>query len=990
MIAPADTFVGRRDELESLRATLDQATANRGRIVMLAGEPGIGKTRTAQELADHAARHNSVVLWGRCHEDAGAPPYWPWVQIIRTVLRDHAADVLLNELGGGASDMAGIVPEIRDRLPGLDPPARLENAAEARWRMFETIRRFIAGLCKRQPVLILLDDLHWADAPSLRLLEFLATELTDSRLLLVGTYRQTELSRRHPLSDALGGLARAPHVTRIQLAGLSIEEVHDFITAATGAKRPAWLTSSLHSQTEGNPLFLREIVRFLEQKGVFGRDRATPLMALPPAIRIPEGVREVIGRRLNLLSASCNETLALAAVIGRDFTDDVLARAATRQDNQELTDALDEAMAAHIIEETTDGHYQFAHHLIRMTLYDELRPARRRQLHRAAGNAIEALRRSDIESVSQELAHHFRAAGDVERTIDYATRAGQRAADLLAFEDAAQSFEAALDAAEQRLEPDEACRCRLLFLLGDAQRKAGDSSTALQTLLGAITAANTIGDHELSARAALSYENLGWRGDIRADIHSGTSPAYLLERAMRQLPETETTLRAQVAGALARALRHAGAFEEARKQAARAIAMARQLGDPAALATSLSCMFDSTWAPDHTEELIGYATEMLAAAEQAGNMETVAIAYSWRLCLQLEFGNARAAEADLDSWTRIDARIRQAGYTIWMLSHHFMLTLMRGEFDQAEQRILELKKQLRRNLTNHEDPLGVMIFSLRREQGRLNEVRPMLSLFLQQHSIAAAWLPGLALILVELGRLEEARVEFERLAQDDFASIAPDGRWHFCMVYLSEVCAALGDAARAATLYRMLQPYTGRNLILGGGLACSGASDRHLGLLSATMSRWQDAIGHFEKALAMNQKIGAHVPLAHTRHDYATMLLARDAPGDRDRAMDLLRLSLESSRAMGMRALEERMAARLAQLAPQRPVPASDELTLREIEVLGLVAIGRSNADIAMVLEISLNTVATHVRNILAKTGCANRTEAAAYAMRNGLAAVVQ
>jgi DNA-binding NarL/FixJ family response regulator len=377
---------------------------------------------------------------------------------------------------------------------------------------------------------------------------------------------------------------------------------------------------------------------------------------------------------------------------------------------------------------------------------------------------------------------------------------------------------------------------------------------------------------------------------------------------------------------------------------------------------------------------------MLAAAEQAGNMEIAAIAYAWRLCLHLEFGNIRAAEADIEAWTRIDVRIRQRSYTAFLHSQRFMLTLMRGEFDEAERRIMELMKLSRRNLPGHEDQLGVVIFSLRREQGRLSEVRPALSLYLRQHPTSATWLPGLALIYAELGQLEEARVEFDRLAANDFVDIVHDGRWHFCIVYLSEVCATLGDAARAATLYRKLQPYTGRNLILGGGIACSGSADRYLGLLSATMSSWTEAVEHFEKALAMNLKIEAHVPLAHTRHDYAAMLMARGAPGDRDRAAALLQQSLESARAIGMRALEGRAAARLAQLAPARAVAAGDELTSREIEVLGLIAIGRSNADIATVLEISLNTVATHVRNILAKTGCANRTEAAAYAMRRGLA----
>ncbi len=386
---------------------------------------------------------------------------------------------------------------------------------------------------------------------------------------------------------------------------------------------------------------------------------------------------------------------------------------------------------------------------------------------------------------------------------------------------------------------------------------------------------------------------------------------------------------------------------------------------------------------------IGYATEMLTAAEQAGNMEIVAIACGWRLAFYLVVGDIRAAEADLDALTRIDVRIRQPTYSFAMRSYHIMLALMRGELAEAERRIMESMELLRRGPTVHGDQLSVMIFTLRREQGRLREFRPVLSLFLRQQPAATTWLPGLALIYVELGQLDDARAEFERLAADDFAAVARDGRWYYCLVYLSEVCAALSDAARASALYRMLRSCAGRNLILGGGLVCCGSADRYLGLLCTTMTRWTEAQDHFEEALTMNSRIGAHAPLAHTRHDYAAMLLARGKPGDRQHAMALLQQSLESARAFGMRGLEERVVARLAQLPGAQPATAViDELTSREIEVLGLMAIGRSNADIAMVLAISLNTVATHVRNILAKTGCANRTEAAAYAMRNGLARV--
>jgi DNA-binding CsgD family transcriptional regulator len=976
--APADKFVGRQRELEVLRGAFEQACAGHGRIVMLAGEPGIGKTRTAQELASHAAEREAAVLWGRCPEESGAPPYWPWVQIIRAALQDADPD-FLGSLGPAAADIADIVPEIRGRMPGLEPSAPLGDPAEARFRMFESIRQFLAGLGGHRTLLMALDDLHWADAPSLRLLEFLAPDLARSRILLVGTYRATELSRRHPLSNTLGALARAPHFARLNLAGLNDEEVQAFIAAA-GATVPAGLAKTLHDQTEGNPLFLREIVRFLEQRGALGADEMSTA-----AMRIPEGVTEVIGRRLNLLSAGCNEVLALAAVIGRDFACEVLQRAAAPLSEDMILEALDEAVAAHVVEEVAPKRYRFTHNLIRVTLYDELRIARRRQFHRAVGNAIEAVYRADLDPILPELARHFQAAGgDAEagKAIDYAVRAGRRADALLAFEDAVKFFRTALDTVEQRADPDEAARCRLLFLHGEAQRKSNDFADALSTFAEAAKIASGVGLDEVLAQAALAYEQTSWRSGI---LSPDPPPRQLLEEALRDVPETKLALRARLSGALGRALLYANAEAEARAQVARSITMARRVGDPAVLARNISHLFNFFWGPESTEALLCSATEMVAAARQAGDPEIENEAHEWRLSLYLGLGDLAGVEADIEGMTQTAARTRQRTHSIQSLGSRIMLALMRGEFADAERVILKFQALL--PVAVHADQLSMQIFVLRRDQGRLPALQPVVSMFLRQQSAASVWRPGLALIYLEVGQRDEARAEFEKLVAGDITTIPRDGRWLYCMVYLSEVCAGLGDAERASVLYRLLSPYAGRYIVLGSGITCCGSADRFLGLLCAAMKHWPGAQQHFEEALAMNERIGARVQTAYSQHDYAAMLLARGEAADGERAVALLKAGLESAREIGMRALEERATAQLNKLAPARPsAQTDDDLTAREAEVLRLIAIGRSNADIALALSISLNTVATHVRNILAKTGCANRTEAAAYAMRHGIA----
>ena len=312
----------------------------------------------------------------------------------------------------------------------------------------------------------------------------------------------------------------------------------------------------------------------------------------------------------------------------------------------------------------------------------------------------------------------------------------------------------------------------------------------------------------------------------------------LLEEALRQVPPTNSVLRARLAGALARALLYADAEPEARAQVARSIAMAREVGDPAGLAANISHLFNFFWGPENTEELLRSATEMVAAARQSGDLEMVCDAHAWRLPLYLELGEMPGVEADIEALTRSRANIRQRTYSISVLSYHLMLMLMRGEFADAERLIREF--QALRPVAAHAGQLAMQIFTLRRDQGRLAALQPVVSAFLRQHA-ASVWRPGLALLYLELGQRDKARAEFETLAVGDLTSIPRDGRWLYCVVYLSEVCAGLGDAVRAAALYRLLLPYAGRNIVLGAGIVCGGSADRYLGLLCAAMARWPEA-----------------------------------------------------------------------------------------------------------------------------------------------------
>ena len=979
MARGAEIFVGRHRELEALCGALDTACKGTARLALLAGEPGIGKTRTALELTAQASKHEAVVAWGRCHEEAGAPPYRPWAQILGAVAAAQDTDELRADLGAGGPDIAEIAPEIRARLPDLDPAAvALSDASETRFRLFGSIARFLANSSRRRPLVLILDDLHWADAPTLRLLEFLTQDMTDGRLLVIGTYRDTDVSRRHQLSDTLGALIRVPNVIRLHLSGLGIEDVSHFATTTAGMTLPPWLTSAIHSQTEGNPLFVREVVRFLEQEGYFNLSSSA---VIPPTIRLPEGIREAIGRRLNLRSAICNDVLAMAAVVGHEFRLDVLTRASHPHTEDAVVEALDEALAAHIVEETGPGLYQFTHTLLRITLYDELRTGERRRRHNAVGEAIEVVYRHDPNPVLSNLAYHFRAAGlgsAVDRAIDYATRAGHNADAALACEEAIDLFQNALDMLDTKEADDPDLRCGLLLALGQAQGKAHDAAAPV-TLAAAADIARSWQLHGLLAQIALRYTEVSVRY-----IAQNSRSDELLQEALDGLPPSELGLRIRLMGSLARVRLHAGRLDEARAIGSHAIAMARQENDPATLATALAGLSDFPWQPHETEELLREAIEMADAGERANDPEISMRAHFRRATLLLELGDNEGLSAAVAEMARLNSRLRQPFFDAYEKALKARLALMRGALGEAEEFIRQVQPVRFSHQVN--DPAAQMIFTLRRERGQLGMLGPMVAMFVRQTAMAAIWRPALSLIYVELGDVDSARTVFDELASNDFKSIPDDARWTTCIAYLTEVCVVLDDRARASQLYKLLLPWSGRNI--GVGIECLGSSDRFLGLLASIEKRWPGAEQHFEKALAMNDRIGAILPREHTRRDYAEMLLRRGDAAGRTKASTFLDTAESHATALGLIALSQRIALSRLRLTDPPPRPQMpDNLTGRELDVLRLLAIGRGNADIALALAIGQSTVATHVHNILTKTGCANRTEAAAYAARLGLQA---
>ncbi|HEX4892346.1 MAG TPA: LuxR C-terminal-related transcriptional regulator, partial [Hyphomicrobiaceae bacterium] len=600
------------------------------------------------------------------------------------------------------------------------------------------------------------------------------------------------------------------------------------------------------------------------------------------------------------------------------------------------------------------------------------------------GEAFETVHRRDLDPVLSDLAHHFRAAGlveDAEKTIDYAMRAAQRADTAFAFEDAVVFYENALDTLEGLGGDKGDRRLRLLLLLGMAQHKAIDLGSGIETVLVAAHEARRLGLPTALAEAAIALADTFWRADTRIDARA----TPLIEEALSVLPPDALSLRSELLGVLALNRSQTGDLEQARALAAQSIDIARKVDAKASLARSLIVLIDSSWSPTKTEEALKWADEIVSVGHLARELEIVARGHMRRAVLLLELGDFESAVKAVDEVGGANARIRQPLFTVVELTLRATMRLVAGDLAAAERCVIKAR-DLFRKAPNLTEPLSLLIFTLRREQGRLKQFAPLVKAYMTQQAGGAIWKPGLALLYVALDELTEARALLDEIAADDFAALPNDGRLGASLVYLTETCTALRDEARAAVLYRLLRPWRGRNVVMGGGTGFWGSSGRYLGQLAGVLGNWQTAERHFAEALAMNAKVGARLQLAHTHYDFARMLLDRGWPGDSKPAVEHLVTAARIAEELGLVALAEKVAACREGLKPTTASPVGpDNLTGREMEVLRLLAIGRSNGDIALALGISQSTVASHVHKILSKTGCDNRTEAAAYAARNGL-----
>ena len=882
-------FVGRERELETLLAGLEASLVGHGGLYLLVGEPGIGKSRLAEEVAAHARERGALVLVGRCWEAGGAPAYWPWVQSLRTYIREIPPDALRPQLGAGADDLAQILPELLESLPDLSRPAASESEA-ARVRVFDAATSFLKRAAAVRPLVLVLDDLHGADAPSLLLLRFLTRELADSRLLVIGAYRDVDPTVREPLAPALAELAREPAAHRVPLGGLSDRDVAAYIELEASQAPAPELARTIHQETEGNPLFVTEVVRLLEAEGRLADEDGD--------LRIPATIRAVIDERLRRLPERCQDLLLLASVLGREFGLDAVGRL-SQLPHEELLATLDSAMVERVVGEVpgAPGKLRFGHALIRDTLYDGLTPARRLQLHCRAGEALESVYAADLDPHLAELAHHFVAAagaGVADKAVAYARRAGDRAASQLAYEEAARLYEMALELVD---EPN--ARCDLLLSLGDVRARAGDTPASKRAFRDAAELAEERGLPERLARAALGYAGrIIWEVQ-RDDEYS----AALLERALAALGRADSTLRVMLLARLAGGpLRDARFSPERRAALSReALGMARRLGDRPTLAYALDAYIVANETPDNSEEHLALAADLLELATEEGDKERVLEAHEHRQERFLELGDMPNARAELEAMRRIAEELRQPAQQ-WLVGvcagRH---ALLEGRLDEAEALIAETRDLGERAIGwNAGIAFRLQLFILRREQGRLDEVIDLVRHSVEKYPTYPLWDCVLAQAAAALGLEAEAERAIGRLAADRFAVLPfTEDAWLVGLGLLAEAAKSLADAERASVIYELLLPYADRVAIAYPDIA-TGSVSRYLGILASTRQRWTEGERHFEAALELNDRIGARPWLAHSQLDYAEMLLARDPDADRDKAGQLLSQAMRTYRELGM------------------------------------------------------------------------------------------
>lgn len=875
-------FVGRSSAMKKLKSALGRAEQADGNVALVVGEPGIGKTRIASELIDLAAARGAEVLIGRCYEGEGAPAYWPWIQVLRSAIGSCPDDILATTLGASASDLAELLPELRDRLPNV-PESVGPGGDQARFRLFDAATRFLVARAVDVPLLIVIDDLHWADASSLGLLRFLASQLSNHRILLLGTYRDVEVRRGHPLADTLGSLAREAHCERVHLTGLRTQEIESFVALQAEAPVRTGLAEKLREMTDGNPFFLREMVQLLaDQEEISGADPASL-----HALTLPQGVRDAVGRRLSALSEECNAMLRAAAVLGRTFAINTLEHTLTIADEaakDRILELIGEALDAGAILESGRGEYSFVHALTRQTLYDELRAPQRIALHRRAGTALEATLGNRVEAHIAEIAHHFFEAapgGDVDKAIACAVTAAEVAHKQHAYDEAVQQYERAVEALDLILPDPEERRAELLLALGNELFTTASLDAAYDRFFQTADIARRIGRSDLLARAAIGIRGFGEMG---APAAKGV--IELLQEALEAIDEEEIALRSMLLTRLSAI--GVSTMETRERLSLEALELAKRSGDPIALRDAYSSRWWATLGPDQIEERLEIASAMQEIAREANDARCLMFSYECSLGAYLLLGSKTKIFEILDEYKEIAESIRQPIFIFMEKMMRIACLMNSGRFDEAETLRVEAEAYGKGRVPFAEvASQGQLHWAIFHRGGtsdsEIHDSALLLNDRIQNYisNLAAGKLFG---AMVKWNQRHDLDVGREIVAEVDYRTLERDEHWLLAMGILSDIAFAVDDRALMQELYDTLFPY--RELMLVHDLlrACSGSVHSCLGELATGLGRLDLAIEHYERSIEREIESGTTSAVPSSELGLARALAERGGAPDLERA----------------------------------------------------------------------------------------------------------
>jgi tetratricopeptide (TPR) repeat protein len=882
-------FVGREHDLRSLEAVLDDARLGRGRVVLISGEAGIGKTRLSEEAGHLAVERGFRLVRASCFLDEGAPPFWLWIQILRALVDKSGPDVEA-VLGPRRTEVARLMPELT--RPG-DPEFVMD--ASARFRLLDALAGSLRSFSEPQPLLIVLDDLHWADAASLQMLRHCAREIRDAPIVVIGAYRDTEFGGA--LGDVIADLRRVSD--GISLSGLTPEDVGRLIAPWT-SDSPR-LVRVVTQETGGNPFFVKEVVRLLAAQGRLDED--IDLSSLPV---LPETVRDVIDHHLSRLSQPCHDALELAAVLGHEFAVAILSEVSDVPVDR-LLDLIGEAVSARVLNEVPDGPatFRFSHALVREAVYEGLGPVRSRRLHQRIGDALERAYRGRDE-LAATLAHHFLRAAPLtpsDKAVSYSLRAGELAARSVAYEQAARHFSDALRALDLGV-PDPRRRCELLVALGDARWRAGEVDTARTIFVEAARAAKAARDSMLFARAALGYgEGVGGQG---LTFQADETLIRLLEDALRAR-DVDDAMRARLMARLAVQCFWTNDPDRGVRLSTEAVEIAERLDDPRLLLETVYSL-DARRLSSAAD--VTRADEIVAAATERQDLELLFWAYQYRLTILAELRDIPAVDADINACSRIAEELRMPRYRWQVMSWRFGRALMRADLSHADR----LADESFRLCEQFESGPALFVYGaqlgvLRWLQGRFDELEPMLASYAEQYPWIPGYSAGLALMYAEAGRLPESRAALERLAAGGFAVLRENPAERMSQWMLAVPARVLDDPSAAALLAKGLDVYADTNITMAGIVLDLGSARLPMGLYAAAQGDMDRALEELERAAGNNAETGNEVMRLIASRETASVLIARGRPGDIDRAAELLKQVRERIDVLGLHGLAPRTAA---------------------------------------------------------------------------------